>query len=139
MADMNKKPATRRSALEEELIGQITNQAAAVETGKGENVSDPYSARIESQNYIFNIRQGVRMRHPDRVLSQYQGIREGTESAETIWEQALIHEDTRNEIPEEYKVKGADMAANQMGLVQTALNNFARSKSRFNKSTVVGV
>jgi len=139
MAEMNKKPATRRSALEEELIGQITEQAAAVETGRGENVSDPFSARIESANYMFNIRQGTRMRHPDRVLSQHQGISEGTEAAETVWEQALIHDDTRTEIPEEYKPKGMDMAASQMGLVQTALDNFAKSKSRFNKTTVVGV
>ena len=34
MADMNKKPGTRRSALEDELIGDITDQASTIERGK---------------------------------------------------------------------------------------------------------
>lgn len=140
MAEMNKRPgASRRSKLEAELIGQITDRAAEVDTGRGDDKKDPYSARIESKAHMFNIRQGVRMRHPDRVLQQHRGIREGTEAAETVWEQALIHDDTRITIPEEYKPKGSEMAATQMGLVRTALENFAKSKSRFAKSTVVGV
>jgi hypothetical protein len=141
MAEMNKRPAgvSRRSQLEEELIGKITDQAAQMETGRADNHSDPYSARVNSENHIFNIRQGVRMRHPDSVLSQHQGISEGTESAETIWEQVLVFDDTRLDIAEEYKPKGAEMAANQMGLVETALTNFSRSKARLTRSSVVGV
>jgi hypothetical protein len=139
---MNKRPdgqpTSRRGQLEKELVGEITDNVAQMETGK-DLVNTAASQRAERGMRMFNINQGWRRRHPARVLHQYNAINKTTESAETVWEKALLHEDERTDIPEEYKPKEHDMVANQMGLVGTALDNFKRSKGRFTRSQPVGV
>lgn len=136
---MNKRPASRRTELENELTGKITDQASLVETGKDEKKDDAYSRTVERRNHLFNIQQGHRRRHPQRVLERYNAINDTTESAETTWEKALMHEDNRIDLPEVYKPSDHEMVANQMGLVSAALDNYAKSKGKFTRSQVVGV
>lgn len=140
---MNKRPQGvikgKRQELEDELTGKITDQQALVETGKNENKDDPFSKAREQEMHRFNIVQGRRRRHPKRVLQQHKAIDEQTENAESVWEKALLHDQERIGLSEEYKPKDHELVANQMGLVQTALTNFGRSKGRFTKTNIVGV
>jgi hypothetical protein len=139
MADMNKKPGTRRSALEDELIGDITDQASTVERGK-EIVHDKYTLGTERRYRKLNIAQGHRRRHPDRVLQQHEGIKTSTEHAESVWEQAMLHDEERTKIPEEYKHEGSSMMSNQVGLSAVSTKNYKAKKNRMDHfSTVVGV
>ena len=137
MAQMNKRPTgvPRRQELEKELIGDIESQKALVETGKDRVVDGNKFHREANRNYRgFAIRQGVRRRHPDRVLAQFASIVEETSNAQSAWEKALMHEQQRTEVPEEYKAKDEEMLANQVGIVTTALDNFKNSKSKFERS-----
>ena len=106
MAQMNKRPAgvTARTQLEKELTATIENQSQAVETGKVRNTTNKYHRENIDAYLKFAIKQGKRRRHPDRVLSQYAQIVKETTNADSVWEKALMHEQERVEVPEEYKV-----------------------------------
>lgn len=141
MAQMNKRPADvpRRQELEKELIGEIESQKALVETGTDKVADGNKFHRDANRNYKgFAIKQGVRRRHPDRVLAQFAAIVDQTSNAQSAWEKALMHEQQRVEVPEEYKAKDAEMISNQVGLVTTALDNFAKSKSKFERVYSMG-
>lgn len=140
MADMNKRPGGRRSEVEDDLVGQTTDQQALMETGKDKNVADPYSLQHEKRYRKLNISHGHRYRHPDRVLHQYATINKDTEHAESVFEQALIGEDERTNLPSTYKPKGHTMVANQLGVSQIAEKNFASKKKKLPFMTnVVGI
>ena len=130
---MNKRPqgqaTSARDKLEKELIGDIENRKLTSDTGRSTGAS-PYALEARNRNSMFSIKQGVRRRHPNRVLHQFQQVALETSNAETSWEKALMHEQTRTTIPEEYKAKDSDMLVNQMGLVTTALDNFKKSKEK---------
>jgi len=140
MAQMNKRPqgVSRRSELEKDLIGDITAKKALVDSGK-DRKDTPFNLNMRAENRAFQIKQGVRRRHPERVLSQFKAIVEETSNANSAWEKALMHEQERVEIPEEYKVSGGDMMTQQTGLVTTALDNFMKSKSKFERMHAAGV
>jgi Fe-S cluster assembly scaffold protein SufB len=140
MAQMNKRPAgvSRRKELEDELVGDIIDKKQEVETGKYENTHTKYSRQATKSNRIFQIRQGRRRRHPDRVLAQFGQIVKETENASSAWEKALMHEQQRVEVPQEYKAKDSGMVANQVGLVTTAMDNYIKSKGKFERVAPVG-
>lgn len=137
---MNKRPSdvSRKSELENELLGAITDQKEEVETGKFKNTTTSFSKGAREMNKIFQIKQGRRRRHPDRVLAQFEQIVEETTNAESAWEKALLHEQERTAIPQEYVAKDNGMVANQVGLITTALDNYARSKGKFERVAPVG-
>lgn len=136
---MNKKPqASRRSELEKELIGDIVDTQQQADTGKLHK-DNQYGKANRNAWKSFAIKQGVRRRHPTRVLSQYAQIVKETSNAESAWEKALLHEQERLDVPEEYKVTDGGMVANQTGLVTTALDNFKRSKNKFSRTLISGV
>ena len=140
MADMNKRPNTRRNDLEDELTDQITEQQGKVDTGKYRNKSDPYSRKQDLQNRGFNIRQGHRRRHPLRVLHQHQGMLSSSESARSVWEQAMQQDDERTKLPEIFKIDAMKMMSTQVGLEAVAADNFKKKKNKMNRlSTMVGV
>lgn len=137
---MNKRPNTRRNDLEDELTDQITEQQGKVETGKYRNKSDPYSRKQDLENRGFNIRQGHRRRHPLRVLHQHQGIVSSSESARSVWEQAMQQDDERTKLPEIFKIDAMKMMSTQVGLEAVAADNFKKKKNKMNRlSTMVGV
>jgi len=139
---MNKRPVvnSRRSTLEAELTAEITEQQSdMMDTGK-DRVGDPYSKNLNRKYNKFNIQQGHRRRHPQRVLNQHAGISTSTEHAESVWEQALLHDHERTNIPEEYKPEGHDQMATQLGLYEISNKNFNAAKNKMQSiSTVVGV
>lgn len=86
------------------------------------------------------IKQGKRRRHPGRLLHEFAGIAEGTEHATNNWEKAMLYENERQEIPEEYRpTDELQGAATQLGLIQTAHNNWRTSKQKLNTMYLAGV
>jgi hypothetical protein len=140
MPQMNKRPAgvNRRTELEDDLVGDIIDKKQIVETGKHENETTTFGKQHREANRIFQIKQGRRRRHPDRVLAQFKQIVDQTENASSAWEKALMHEQQRTEVPTDYKAKDSGMVANQVGLVTTALDNFMKSKNKFERVAPVG-
>lgn len=141
MAQMNKKPAgvSRKDALEKELIGEIENQKQLVETGHSKNVENKFHNQEINAYRQFAIKQGIRRRHPDRVLAQFAQILKETTNASSAWEKAIMHEQQRVEVPSEYKPDTESFLANQTGLVTTALDNYVRSKGKFERTVLAGV
>jgi hypothetical protein len=140
MAQMNKKPmGSKKKMLEQELIGDIENQKQLVETGHSKKTDHPFHRKGIANYERFAIKQGVRRRHPDRVLAQFAAIVDQTSNAESAWEKAILHEQQRREVPSDYKVGEREMIANQTGLVTTALDNYMRSKGKFERTVLAGV
>ena len=137
---MNKRPSsvTRRGELEKELIGDIEEQKAKVEAGR-DIVDTPFSQQAAGATRQFQIRQGIRRKHPLKVLSNFSTITNQTSNAESLWEKALMEDQERVEIPTEYKATDAHMMVNQMGLAKTALDNFTKSKGKFNRQYISGI
>lgn len=84
----------------------------------------------------FNIKQGHRRRHPNRVLHQFSGISETTSSATTQWEEAMLYETKRTELPKEYTPKGdTEGLTNQLGIANVSTKNFkdVHKKNRLGK------
>ncbi len=139
MAEMNKKKVSRVSELEKELIGDEAQKQSIIETGKDRVYTAPESRMYQQRNRLFQIKQGTRMRHPRKTLRDMQGVVEGTENAEQEMERAYMHNQQRQDIPQEYIPKDGGMLANQVGLVTTALDNAARSKAKMSRLLPVGV
>jgi len=140
MPQMNKRPqgVNRRTELEDDLVGEIIDNKQLKETGKFENETTQQGKNAREANRIFQIKQGRRRRHPQRVLAQFEQIVKETENASSAWEKALMHEQQRVEVPQEYKAKDSGMVANQVGLVTTALDNYMKSKGKFERVAPVG-
>lgn len=137
MAQMNKKPLSRAKELEAELIGNEAQKTQNIDSGHVRKET-PRNQQIAQQTRMFQIRQGVRRRHPQRLLNNATTIVEGTDNAETAMERAFMHEQERKEVPAEYRPDREDMLANQFGLVTTALDNYTKSKFKLVRMHPVG-
>lgn len=137
---MNKRPAgvSRRTQLEDDLTGQIAEKKQEVETGRYQKSDTAQYKQQQAENRVFQIKQGKRRRHPDTVLAQFATIKKETTNANSVWEQALLHEQARIEVPAEYKASADGMVANQMGLATTALENYTKSKGKLERIVGVG-
>ena len=128
--------------LEKELIGEHTTNTND-ERGTGRikiNEGTPFQRAASRMTQQLEIKQGFRRRHPTRVLSQHQGIGETTEKASTQWEEAIMHDIKRVDLPDEYQsTEGTTGMTNQMGLVTTALENYKSSKNKLDRLHLVGV
>jgi len=121
------------------LIGDLTEQQNLVADGRSDRQDTSFKTKMRAETRAFNIKQGVRRRHPNQVLAQFNQIMEETSNANSAWEKALMHEQERVEIPEEYKIKDSEMLTNQTGLVTTALDNYHKSKGKFTRTQLSGV
>jgi hypothetical protein len=148
MAAMNKKKAKtalngsdRSKTLEADLIGDEMAQKNMIETGRRHvDEGTKFQQNANRADRILGISQGFRMRHPHRVLGQYDGVQKTTSTAASSYEKALLHETKRTEMPKEFKPKGdGDGMVNQVGVVSTALDNFKASKGKFARMHLVGV
>lgn len=151
MAHQNKtvsgSQSKRVTELEAELIGNDWDQEKEVETGRAHYSPTKKGARskwditVNKGQKQFYVRQGLRMRHPERVLNEYEGVKATTTKVTDAWERALRDEEERTVMPDEYKVKGVDkgMSANQMGLVSVADKNFKARKGRLERQMLAGV
>lgn len=143
---MNKKKApddTRMRDLEADLMSEIATEGAGEEVATGrrhvkENSRFQQQATQDMRHLFYQ--QGYRRRHPERVLGQYLGVTKTTTNAGSLWEKSLIHETKKSEMPHEFKVTDeTDGMANQLGVVNTALDNYKASKNKFKRMHLVGV
>lgn len=137
---MNKRPKSHHHELEKELMGDIIQKKNQLNTGHhrvNENTKQQHQAL--ARNKMFQIKQGIRRRHPKELLHNYNHINDGMDRARTSWEKAFQYEDDRQGWDEIYTPKGVnDMMANQLGLATTALENFKKSKSKLHREIPVG-
>ena len=85
------------------------------------------------------IQQGMKRRHPNRVLSQYDGIVNTTTEAGDLYTKSLVYETKKTEMPKDFRPKGdSDFMANQMGVVATAFTNYKASKKKLERMFTVG-
>jgi hypothetical protein len=144
MAQQNKKPRvdSRRAALEASLLDQDENEnMTGLETGRSHvQENSRFQRKATASNNSLRIKQGLRRRHPNRVLNQYQGVNSTSTESASLWEKALIHETKRVDMPREFQVVGdSDGMVNQMGIVSVALDNYKASKQKFSRLHLVGV
>ena len=119
-------------------MGDLAIQESVVESGRA-RVEDKtkFQRNAMQANRSFNIRQGFRRRHPQSVLHQFQGIDMSTEHANSAWERALLKEDERVDIPEEYRSVDIQGIATQLGTVKTARENFKKSFPKLSDTWLV--
>jgi hypothetical protein len=133
----------RLKALEEELIGSTV--AATDEIGAA-NGSTQVTAGDKSKQLrvkrarSLHISQGKRQREPNDQLNWYAASAYNHDNVKSYWQKALDAEHYRHELPEAYSdYTSNNGTTNQFGLVQTAMKNYTKSKSRLSDSIVVGV
>ena len=144
MAQMNKKTGgadDKRALLEADLIGDEMARRQEMETGRRHvNEDNKFQRTANRANRSLAIQQGVRRRHPHRVLNQFDGVMKTTSSAALTWEQAMTHETKRVDMPKEFRPRDdSDGMVNQMGVVTTALDNYKASRGKFQRMHLVGV
>jgi hypothetical protein len=143
MAQMNKKTSGNKSlkeGLEKELMGDILSAKQNVDGGRDvEGGNRSSKARLRS-NRMFAISQGYRRRHPASVLQQYSVVVGSTDSGQSSWEEAMVHENERVEMDPVYTdLNESQQVVTQVGLVQTALRNFRKSKQKLSSLHANGV
>jgi hypothetical protein len=87
----------------------------------------------------FAIRSGFRRRHPNRLLGQYAGVVKTTKNPKMHYEEFMEAENERTQLPETTKKARNVYANNQLGLVQTALENYVKSREKLSAIVSVGV
>jgi hypothetical protein len=132
----------RRKALEASLMSETANaNIGGIETGRRiihENSNFQRKATRDAK--ALRITQGLRYRHPDRVLHQFKGVTSTSSESASLWEKSLIDQTKRVEMPKEYSVSGdAGGMVNQMGIVSVALDNYKASKNKFSRLHLVNV
>lgn len=123
------------------MIGDELDMRRELETGRRHiNEGTKFQRDANRDNRRLGIVQGLRRRHPHRVLNQFDGVMKSTSSAAMTWEQAMIHETKRVELPKDFRPKD-DMEgmSNQVGIVTTALDNYKASRAKFERMHLVNV
>jgi len=88
----------------------------------------------------LEIKQGWRRRHPNRVLNQFTGVVDTTTTASSKWEEAMLYDTKRVELPQEFRPDSeTDGMSNQLGVVTAALDNYKSSKEKLKRMYLVGV
>lgn len=87
----------------------------------------------------FAAKQGFRRRHPHRLLGDFTEQTKGTNAPKMKWETFMKESNERIQMPETTKKARNEYMANQLGLVDLALQNFVASKEKLNSIVSVGV
>jgi len=98
----------------------------------------PWQRQALGQHKQLVIRQGWRRRHPHRVLNQFTAVAQGSDNPSEKWEEAMLQDTERAELPEYYKKARTDGYANQIGLVATAFKNYQQSKNKLSSGVLIG-
>jgi len=146
MAQMNKRPndtmSSNRERLERELIETVeegaAGQNAEVDTGRSHHPTS-WQSMLANKMHSFATKQGIRRRHPDRLLQQHDGmITSSKQNTQSYAADSLNFDQSRVQLPEEYQYDGdSKMLANQYYLVQVAARNAKESREKL--MTMVGV
>lgn len=133
MAQQNKKNhagSASKMALEKDLMADVVQRQSMSESGKDESFAQNGIQKIANRHQIrFEVKQGVRRRHPDSVLSNYAGLVDNVVAPRNEWDKMLELENNRESIPSEGKKNSSNMVT-QLGLVRTAEVNFKASKPK---------
>ncbi len=146
MNSMNKRVRSsvgaKSRALEAELSASTKAVSSTYSVEAGRDVQTqltPWQRQALGNTQQFAQQQGFRRRHPRTMLNQFAGVVKTTTSPKMKWEQYIEAENERVELPESTKKGRNEYMANQMGLVQTALENYVKSKEKLNSIVSVGV
>jgi hypothetical protein len=146
MPKMNKREAkfvsANAKALEAELEKKTirTQNTYAVDAGRDPAKGmTPWQQSALGLTDRFSVRNGFRRRHPYSTLGDYATLAKTNPSPKTHWEQSLDAEQERTKLPKEVAKQTNKYIPSQMGLVTTALENYAASKSKLNSIVAVGV
>lgn len=115
--------------------------SASINADAGRDVTTeltPWQKQALGTQTRMVIRQGFRRRHPHRVLNQFTAVVQGSTNPTEQWENAMIEDTERAELPEWYKKTNNAGYATQIGLVQTALQNFKKSKHKLTSGHLIG-
>lgn len=134
--------SAKTKALEDELSVKNTKTQSTYSVEAGRDVQTdltPWQKQALGSQDHFAQRQGFRRRHPSKMLNEYAGVVKTNTNPKMKWEEYIDAENERVQLPETTK-KGRNVyAANQMGLVELALQNFVQSKQKLNAIVAVGV
>lgn len=139
MADQNKKPLMGKniSSREDELRKDLEQVFDSKKVAEGHEVISATNWDItatQRQRELF-VKQGTRMRHPDKVLHQFRTI-VGDNGKHTREEYLRMFEDEteRAELPAEYEYQPDEgMVASQMGVAKLAHGSFKKSNTEEGK------
>lgn len=134
--------SAKSKALEDELTGQNvkTQSTYSVEAGRDVQTDlNKWQKQALGNQEQFAIRQGFRRRHPTKMLNQFAGAVGTNTNPKLKWEQYMEAENERVQLPQTTKKMRNEYVVNQMGLVETALANFVKSKEKLNSIVAVGV
>ena len=132
----------KTKALEAELSSSTKTISSTYSVEAGRDVQTqltPWQRQALGNQFQFAQRQGFRRRHPSTMLNQFAGVVRTTTSPKMKWEQYIEAENERVQLPETTKKGRNEYVANQMGLVETALENYVKSKEKLNAIVSVGV
>lgn len=146
MNSMNKRVrssvSAKTKALEDELSVKNTKTQSTYSVEAGRDVQTDLTSwqkqALGSQDQ-FAQKQGFRRRHPSKMLNEYAGVVKTNTNPKMKWEQYIDAENERVQLPETTKKARNVYVANQMGLVELALQNFVQSKQKLNAIVAVGV
>lgn len=116
----------------------VIKQQELTESGTDANGSNPESRLRQMQSRAFEVKQGIRRRHPTSVLSNYATVTETNNNPHTTWEKSLEEENEMSSLPKVYQTQG-QLSAVQLGIVRTAEENYAKSKNKLSTMYVTGV
>lgn len=122
-------------------MGKVMTTQDEIDTGT-RKVREPshWQQATLKRSRGFDIKQGIRRRHPKQTLSQFKAITNDTEKAESVWEKAFEDEEKRATVDQQYSWNGnTSLMTNQMGVVTAALDNYKQSKGKLERVTIVGV
>lgn len=143
---MNKRVSSSVSAKTKELEAELSSKDKAVQSTYSVEAGRDIQTDLTSwqrqalgNQEQFAQRQGFRRRHPSKMLNEYAGVVKTNKNPKMKWEEFIAAENERVQLPETTK-KGRNVyAANQMGLVQTAMENYAKSREKLSAIVPVGV
>lgn len=142
MAQMNKKSdiSSSRERLEKELMDKAQNgvNQAEIDTGRPHHATS-WQDMLGTQMHAFAIKQGIRRRHPNRLLQERDGIMSTTSNAKDFATESLIYEQERIDLPDVYEYDGeSTMLANQFYLPQVASQNAKNSREKLKSAVGLG-
>jgi hypothetical protein len=134
---MNKRPQPytnpRIAALEKELQGDNYVRQSTFSVDAGRDVQTDLTSgqrRALGATRGFLLTQGHRRRHPLNTLSSYAGLVKTNQDPKEHYAQYMNEMHQRVQLPDIVKKARNEFSPNQVGLVQTATENFAKSKQK---------
>jgi hypothetical protein len=141
---MNKRPQAftnpRVAALEKELQNDNFTRQSTFSVDAGRDVQTDLTTgqrKALGATRGFLLRQGHRKRHPLNTLSSYTGLIKTNKDPKEHYAQYMQEMHERVQLPDFVKRARNEYSPNQVGLVQTATENFAKSKQKL--STMIPI